>query len=185
MRKFAIISLYAILFLFAQSAQAQTATPTKKQELLKELITAVDAGNMATKVMDSMLSEMHKQYPIMINQMADADTTLTADQRKKMKESVNESYERFSKVFEERLKQKIDLNKFMEDITYSLYDKFFTEDEIKDLIAFYKTSTGKKALSVLPQLSTESLQIVNEKLTPTLITIVTEILTEEEKRIKP
>lgn len=40
-----------------------------------------------------------------------------------------------------------------------LYGKYFTESEINDLIAFHKTPTGQKLLSVQPQLMQESMQV--------------------------
>src|SRR5438876_3012882 len=43
------------------------------------------------------------------------------------------------------------------DITRMLYDKYFTNDEIKGLIAFYETPLRPKAAQVLPRLSTEAM----------------------------
>ncbi|TAE61442.1 MAG: DUF2059 domain-containing protein [Nostocales cyanobacterium] len=40
-----------------------------------------------------------------------------------------------------------------------LYDKYFTDEEIKGMIAFYQTPLGKKTLNVLPQLTKDSTQI--------------------------
>lgn len=40
-----------------------------------------------------------------------------------------------------------------------LYDKYFTNEEIKGMIAFYQTPLGKKTLSVLPQISQDSMAI--------------------------
>ncbi|MFM7407780.1 MAG: DUF2059 domain-containing protein [Cuspidothrix sp.] len=40
-----------------------------------------------------------------------------------------------------------------------MYSKYFTNEEIKGIIAFYETPLGKKTLSVLPQISQESTAI--------------------------
>ncbi|WP_086686336.1 DUF2059 domain-containing protein [Nostoc sp. T09] len=40
-----------------------------------------------------------------------------------------------------------------------IYNKYFTNDEIKQIIAFYQTPLGQKTLTVLPQLSRESAAI--------------------------
>jgi hypothetical protein len=40
-----------------------------------------------------------------------------------------------------------------------LYSKYFTNEEIKQMIAFYQTPLGQKTLSVMPQLSSESAAI--------------------------
>lgn len=40
-----------------------------------------------------------------------------------------------------------------------IYTGAFTEKELKDLIGFYKTPTGKKSLAVMPQLMQEGAQV--------------------------
>lgn len=40
-----------------------------------------------------------------------------------------------------------------------LYSKYYTEKEINDLVAFYKTPTGKKMVETMPQLMNESMAI--------------------------
>jgi hypothetical protein len=41
------------------------------------------------------------------------------------------------------------------DSAVPLYDKYFSDEDIKGLIRFYKTPVGQKAVSVLPKLSLE------------------------------
>jgi hypothetical protein len=41
---------------------------------------------------------------------------------------------------------------------YKIYDKYYTHDEIKELLKFYNTPVGKKTIKVLPQLMQESMQ---------------------------
>ena len=61
-------------------------------------------------------------------------------------------------------------DKFMEKITgdelvdlvVPLYSKYFTEEEIDDLIAFYKTKTGAKYIEILPDITDESMIIGQE-----------------------
>ncbi|MFM2064659.1 MAG: hypothetical protein RLZZ507_4330 [Cyanobacteriota bacterium] len=40
-----------------------------------------------------------------------------------------------------------------------LYDKYFTNEEIKALIAFYQTPIGQKTLAVTPQITQDSTEI--------------------------
>jgi len=134
--------------------------------------------------MDSMLAEMRKQYPRMIEAAIETDPDLSAEDRQKIQAELSESNARFSKAFQERLKQRIDLGKLVEDIGTELYGKYFTEDELRDLITFYKTPTGKKTLSVLPQLLAESIQKTSEKIAPAVGQLVTEITAEEQDRLK-
>tara|TARA_B110000483_G_scaffold131430_1_gene157285 strand:+ start:392 stop:880 length:489 start_codon:yes stop_codon:yes gene_type:complete len=50
-------------------------------------------------------------------------------------------------------------NGFLNEVGYATYGKYFTIAELKDMVAFYKTPTGKKMVSVLPKLETDALSI--------------------------
>jgi hypothetical protein len=69
-------------------------------------------------------------------------------------------------------------------VSESLYDKYFSENELKDLISFYKSPTGMKAIKTLPQLAGEATAKSSELLTPRITKIVDEILEEERKKWK-
>lgn len=61
------------------------------------------------------------------------------------------------------------LDKYMgyaavKDDLIGLYTREFTESEIKDLIAFYKTPTGKKSLQKMPILTQSAMQISQMRL---------------------
>ena len=43
------------------------------------------------------------------------------------------------------------------EVIYPIYHKYLTIEDIKALIAFYKTPVGKKTITVLPQLTQESM----------------------------
>ena len=53
-------------------------------------------------------------------------------------------------------------NGFVKDLMHSLYKKHFTLSELKDLLIFYRSDTGKKATSVLPALSQEAMVLTQE-----------------------
>lgn len=180
-RIFTSIVLSALLI--SQSVVGQQPAD-KKEELIRELLAVTETRSSGGKIVDSILTEFSKQYPAMIEGLADAEPDLTPAQRERVKSAIAESYERVSKSFRERLPQRIDIGQVIEEISYSLYDKYFTEEEIRDLISFYKTSTGKKSLSILPQLFAESIRLAGEKLSPVLNRLVTEIVAEEKERMK-
>jgi hypothetical protein len=182
--KISKIVVISFLLVWPLATAAQEPTTMKKQELIRELLVVTDANNSATKIIDSIIGEMNRQYPQMVERLANADPSLTPAQRQKAKRVLSENHAQYSKQLLERIKQRVDIGQVVESISSSLYDKYFTEEEIKDLISFYKTSTGKKTLSVMPQYFAESLQRTGEKLLPILTTIITEMAAEEKERIK-
>jgi hypothetical protein len=43
-----------------------------------------------------------------------------------------------------------------------IYDKYFTHDDIKELIKFYNTPIGKKVITLLPEITRESISVGQE-----------------------
>jgi uncharacterized protein len=67
----------------------------------------------------------------------------------------------------------------------TLYTESFTESELRDLLAFYRTPTGKKALAVMPDLMQRGAMLggeVAKEHAPELERMVRERATELEKR---
>jgi hypothetical protein len=54
-------------------------------------------------------------------------------------------------------KERVNVPGGLIDKIADLYQKYFTHEEIKAVIAFYQTKTGRKLVAVLPQLMAESM----------------------------
>jgi hypothetical protein len=69
-----------------------------------------------------------------------------------------------------------------------LYDKYFSEQELTDLVAFYRSATGQKALMVMPELLAESVRrtndMVGEQVNRISLEVVREVLDEERTKKK-
>ena len=61
-------------------------------------------------------------------------------------------------LFFEKFQSKINLDEFL-NMAVPIYDKYFTTDEVKQMIKFYETPVGKKAIATLPKLTTELSEI--------------------------
>ncbi|MGH9902755.1 MAG: DUF2059 domain-containing protein [Pyrinomonadaceae bacterium] len=80
--------------------------------------------------------------------------------------------------------QKVDYPKLVEEVSQEVYDEHFTAEELRDLLAFYKTPTGRKTIKIMPQLFSESMNKTSERLAPEVQPIVKEIIEEEMRRIE-
>jgi uncharacterized protein len=53
--------------------------------------------------------------------------------------------------------------KIMDEDMVGIYDRYYTQQEIKDLIRFYKTKTGQKLINSAPDIQNELMSIVQAK----------------------
>jgi hypothetical protein len=139
MRKIILVLLFSIPVLL--NCQAQT-----KQENIKVLFQLMQTDSVVEKMMNSMIPVMMKSVPQA--QDSTAKSLLDATMKKMTQVMM---------TITKRL-----LNEDM----VGLYDKYFTESEIKDLATFYKSSAGKKMVAVSPELNKEMMMILITKYFP-------------------
>lgn len=183
-RRFAtfIITLVLILSPLVITVNAQEEISSEKKALIKELLEITETKKTYENIIDMVLLQCQNDYPRRITQMLH-DAKVPEDKQGEIQKQLLESGLRFSKRFRELYPERLNFQRIMEPIYCSLYNKYFTEDELRDLIIFYKSATGKKSINIMPQLMQESMQKSNESLNPKIIELVNEILQEEKKRL--
>ncbi len=156
-------------------ASATTVISPEKRALIKELLEITESGKNANQVMESMV---RSELPKMVSTILKTVPALNSD-RPEVQKQFSDIVSRMAIKYRDRVIKQIDLNQLIEQISYPIYDKYFTESELRDIIEFYKSSTGKKAISVLPQIMLDSMSRTNDILLPKMSRIMTQIITEE------
>jgi len=183
-KKLSSLIILAILVLFSLPIKlnAEEVTIPAKTALIKELLEIVEVKKMSENIVNTIILQMNSSYPQMFSQMI-KEAGVPENKREELQNNFNESRLRFSQRFRELFPQRLNLGQTLEEIYYPLYDKYFTVDELKDLIAFYKSSTGDKFIKIAPALMQEAMQKSSELLNPNIIQLVNEILREEKDRL--
>ncbi len=148
---------------------------SEKRALIKELLEITESGKNAQQIMDTMV---RAELPKLVSTVLENVPALNSD-RPEVQKKFSDLVSRMAVKYRDRVVKKIDLGQLIEQISYPIYDKYFTESELLDIIGFYKSSTGKKTISILPQLTVESMSRTNEILLPKITSIMSEIITEE------
>lgn len=135
--------LFSILFLFISYAQANEASHrAAAEELLK--------FTKPNQILDQMWTQINKMVDQQYKQM----------RAPKESRPIFEKYQR--KMFEE-MKSELSYKNMKEDYI-TIYTNTYSEKELRDIIAFYKTPTGKVFLEKMPKLIQESMAITQKKL---------------------
>jgi hypothetical protein len=163
---------------------SETKQPTKpiapvisseKRALIKELLDITEANKNAQLIMDATVrSELPKLVSAILK-----DAPFLGSDKPEVQKQFSEIVSRMAIKYRDRVVKKIDVNQLIEQVSYPIYDKYFTDAELRDIIGFYKSATGKKAISMMPQLFSDSISRTNEILLPKMTSIMSEIITEE------
>lgn len=119
-----------------------------KQELIKELFQLMEADSASTQMFNSMMPAFFGQ-----NMQQEMDSTARIKKQQVIGAVMEEVKKIIVAVKEEKMK---------------LYDKYFTEKEIKQMIAFYKSPAGQKYVSTNPEITKELVMKVMQEYVPAM-----------------
>jgi len=179
MKNLSRLSLFIVLLLTLPAwANGQTAISEQKRKLILELIVVTKTEEEFLKSADTTMANMELSYPATIKSALEGMTELSAREREEMERSMIERYLSISKKVRSRLPQLIDMKQVINEVYIPLYDKYYTESEIKDLITFYGTPTGKKVIEKGVLFFAETVKLIEEKINPKVRKIVEDIAKE-------
>lgn len=138
-----IVFLVLMLASFSVGASEES-----KRKQLEELMSLMD--------MHSMVDQMYSQFESQLKSMSAQMGVQASDQP-----LVDRYYEKMIQLF----KKEVNWDKMRPGII-DIYAKHFTEKEIADMIAFYKTDSGRSALAKLPMVTQESMQLSTQLVQP-------------------
>jgi len=160
---------------------------SEKLALIKELMELTSSKKTIDEVLKAQAEAMEKDLPAVIWATASAMpevAKLPVLDRESLRMQVVTSALEASRKVHGLIMEKVDFNRIINEIAVPLYDKYLQENELRDLIAFYKSPTGQKMIEVMPQLLTESMNQVSDALVPKVTAVLTELEREETERMK-
>lgn len=176
---FTLITTTVLALAPVSLAQEKTKISPEKGRLIAELLVLTRVDQQIVEITDTMLASMERDYPLIVENVLARDKKLSASEKRDLQKYMVARFQAFSEKFRKRLPAEIDYPKFIRDVYYPLYDKFFTAAELRDLIAFYRTDTGQKVVTVTPQITDESLKMTQTLLIPQVLVLIDKILAEE------
>ena len=142
------------------SPRATPGVTPAKLALIKDLIELTSSKKTIDAMLKAQAEQMEKQMPDIIWQaVSKMAASLTPKQREELKAEVAASSIRAGRRVYDLILEKIDFNKLIEGISVPLYDKYFTENDLSELINFYKSPVGKKLIKVTPLLMEDSMMV--------------------------
>lgn len=169
----------------AASGDASSKLSESKRATIFELLKITNADANVKRIMDQMMATHQKQYPFIVSSVISSDSSLSEEQKKELAKKLTQRQDQATERMRELFEQKIDLADVMNRVALNVYDKYFTESELKDIVAFYKTPVGQKTLKVMPQVMQDSMDLTRELITPKLGEIIEQLMKEERAKVAP
>jgi len=178
-----ILAVYSLSIIFLTgsylSANAQQPETLEKQELVTKFrkLTGADKVNLGFNV----------SFEDIKNDLigtVETDKDLTDSQKLELRKSAIDAYNRLDQELKDFLNDRPKITAISETAVFQVYDQAFTEAELRELIAFYSTATGQKALKFLPTLSAQVQNSFQAMLLPKVQEFISPKIKAESDQLK-
>lgn len=176
--------LIVVITAFSLAALAQDTLSPAKRKLIAELIVVTKMDKQMDEMTNVFLSSQDAMYAGIVRQLLEGRPGLTPKEKEALEKEMVDRFKTFVTKFKERLPAAVNYSEYIEQAVYPIYDKAFTEKELADLVAFYKSDTGQKVLVAMPQLVVEAMEVAQRVLVPRVVKMVEGIVAEELADLK-
>ncbi len=161
---------------------SQVSVSESKRKLIRELIEITGGEKLFRQISQITSAQLQQEFTGILESIVPERSGISPEKKQQMISQINQDMSRILTQYNQQLMEKLDFNQIMEKVYYPLYDKFFTEEDLQTLIDFYQTPTGKKTITVMPQLLQESMQRFSQVIQPEATQIFKEIFQQEIDR---
>jgi hypothetical protein len=184
LRSFSILTLLSIFLLLLVTVHGQESPKTEKRDLIRQLIVVANVKAVSLAGMDSVMKQMDDAMPQILEKSLPSTDQIPPEVKDSVMNIIRQFSVRVSARFRRELPERINFDEVIEQIYLPLYEKYFTEEDLRALIAFYQSPAGKKFISVGIQLQQEAVQRSGELFLPKVLELVGEITKQEEPRLR-
>lgn len=176
MRKF---SAALLITLMASSAPALCKSDDEKKiekthALVDQIIQAVKDERPNEEERTALKTKCHERIDRMVDVIADK-AHLSDDEKAKLKARIAEGKEAHKSgkgippELKEKLEKKFDRKAFCLDATYKVLGDHLSDSELKSLLKFIKSKTGKTILKQMPDMMAQSVELSVEHFVPIIM----------------
>ena len=167
-------------------AKSQAEVTESKQEMIRELLTIVGIVGMAEQMRDQQsvveLMQMQPSYHEMMEWATSQETDLPEEDRQLLLARFDD-FDTFAERFRALFIERLNFSTIIETVYPPLYDKGFSEEELRQMVAFYRTPVGRRSIEVMPSLMQEAAEAIDGAVQPLAVGLVREIVAEERAKL--
>ena len=181
-----ILTVILMAGVFTQPAESNAELTESKQGAIREILAIVGFAGMADQMREqqsvSELMQMQPTYHEMMEWATSEQADLSETDRQLLLARLD-NFDAFAERFRALFNERLDFSPIIETVYTPLYDKYFSEEELHQMLAFYRTPVGRKTIEVTPSLMQEAAAGVEMAVRPLAIGLIQEIVAEERKKL--
>lgn len=165
---------------FAQPATAAESRRQVKAALIEEYLQISRAETSVEEALRLFFDQTDAQIAESLGYTAEAVAEMDADERIRYENSIARQRTRIGGIVD-RLLQRVDLAELAREVSVPVFDRYYSEVDLRALIAFSKTPTGQKQIENQARMGVEIQNATQKALMPVMGAIIDELQKEGEE----
>ncbi len=182
-----VVAAISTLGVLVQPAESGAELGESKREVIRELIAIAGFFESAEDLRDQQgVLELMRIQPTFYEMMAFAVSEQAGDLPETKREQLLErlrDFDAFAERFQVLFAERVDFSQLIETVYPPLYDEYFSEAELRQMLDFYRTPVGRKSVQLVPALMQRAGEGVEAAIQPVAIGIVQQIVAEERAKL--
>ena len=176
------LTLFSTFSLLLSQADAEDKALAATPETVRELLQVMDLKTMMDQTMSQINLQVNSAIGQTIHASLQADSqvqSLPLAEKEKIQQLATAFATQLLDKYNKQLPKEVKIAEIVEQLYYKLYPKYFSNEELKQLIAFYKSPLGKKVLTVMPSLTADIMHEMMTTIMPKIQALMKRIMQEE------
>jgi hypothetical protein len=167
-----------LLAVAAAFAADRSPVPESKRQLVLDLFELTGGDGCEEQLMGVLLARLEQNQGAVIEQAVAGTSGLSAEEQSELRAQLAGAGG-FLAELRRRLPEQIDLQQQLQQVVLPRYQRHFDPQDLRAMVAFYRTPAGRKAASLLPRIAQDSIREVADAVQPQVLGLVEKIIAEE------
>ena len=120
-------------------------------------------------------------FSSLVDEVLDSEGDLPAADRERLRSELGD-FPAFAEQFTARFPERVGLDAILREVYVPLYDAAFTEQELREIVRFYRSTAGRKLLVLAPAIGEQGMRETLPRVEPRVMALVGEILADRRGR---
>ena len=169
-----------------QPAKSNAELSESKLEMIRELLRIAGVVGMAEQMRDQQsvveLMRMRASYSQMMEFAVSEQGDLSENDRQRLLSRL-EDFDAFAERFRGLFIERLNFSEIIETVYLPIYNKYFSEEELREMLAFYRKPVGRRSIEVMPSLLEEAGRGIEQAVQPVAVGLIQQIVAEERAKL--
>ena len=185
MIKFILISLFAVFLIIQQNTACLAEVPPETLSVYTEFFEVTGAERQYKQMRQIIANQFIKGSLPIINKYISDVGKIPEDKKKELTKLTNDFMQSATKLLLNQYDEDLPFSELVKNVFIPTYEKYFTIQEIRDVIKFYKSPVGQKFTELTPTMMQDVAGKMSTVYEKKIVEISQKIVKEELEKFKP